>query len=72
MRNKVSEMGPLFQEALAQDLDRTTKQLLDSADRLSWTDDMTVGSIDRWIETIDAARGRLQAARARRQWGVSA
>jgi hypothetical protein len=62
----MGEKRAMFQEALAQDLDRTTKELLDSADRLSWTDGMNLSSIDRWIDSTNAALGRLRAARMRK------
>jgi len=60
------ERRALFQEALAQDIDRTTKELLDSADRLSWADGMNLSSLDRWIDTTNAALSRLRAARMRK------
>jgi hypothetical protein len=58
------EWRALFQEALAQDLDRTTKELLDSAKRLGWVDAASVDSIDRWIATTEAALAALKAARS--------
>lgn len=70
--NHRQEMRALFQETLAQDLDRTTKELLVSTDRLSWTDGMNAGSIDQWIELTDAALSKLRAARARVTVGVGA
>ena len=70
--NDRQEMRALFQETLAQDLDRKTKELLDSAGRLSWTDDMNAGSIDEWIETTGAVLIMLREARARRTRRVSA
>lgn len=70
--NTKQEMKGLFQEALAQDLDRKTKELLDSAGRLSWTDDMNAGSIDDWIETTSATLIMLREARARRTRRVGA
>ena len=70
--NDRQEMRALFQETLAQDLDRKTKELLDSAGRLSWTDDMNAGSIDEWIDTTDAVLIILREARAHRARRVSA
>lgn len=66
------ERKALFQEANELSLDKATKELLDSADRLSWTDGSNMGSIDRWIETTSTALARLRAARVRTVQAVGA
>ncbi|NLT36716.1 MAG: hypothetical protein GXX95_00950 [Methanomassiliicoccus sp.] len=53
----------LFQEGLGKDLDRTTKELLDSAERLSWTNGMSIVAIERWLDYVEAAVRILRAAR---------
>lgn len=53
----------LFHEGLGKDLDRTTKELLDSAERLSWTDGMSIAAIERWLDSVEAAERILRAAR---------
>jgi len=55
----------LFQEHIGKDLDRTTKELLDGAERLSWTDGMSTASIERWLDAVEAAERILHAVRLR-------
>lgn len=61
-----SEQRAMFQEAVELDLDRAVKGLLDGAERLSWTDcEMSESTLDRYIDTINAAMLKIRAARLR-------
>lgn len=58
------ERRAMFLERLELDMDRTTKELLDSTRTLDWMDRPSAGSIDRWIATTEAALAALKTARS--------
>lgn len=64
IQNDREERKAMFLERLELDMDRTTKELLDSTRTLDWMDAPSVGSIDRWIATTEAALAALRAARS--------
>ncbi len=67
------ERKALFREAVEIDLDRVTKELLDSAERLTWGNvDVNVNTIDRWIDTINAGLYKLRALRIEKVQAVRA
>ena len=71
-REYMGERRAAFQESIELDLDRAAKELLDSAKRLGWVDAASVDSIDRWIDTANAALQELRAARMRQVRAVRA
>lgn len=71
-REYMGERRAAFQESIELDLDRAAKELLDSAKRLGWVDAASVDSIDRWIDTANAALRELRAARMRQVRAVRA
>lgn len=53
-----------FQQRLELDMDEATKAILDSAKRLTWANfEVSPSTLDRWIDTTNAALTKLRAAR---------
>lgn len=53
-----------FQQRLELDMDHATKAILDSAKRLTWANfGVSPSTLDRWIDTTNAALIKLRAAR---------
>lgn len=66
------ERKALFLESVELELDNATKNLLDATARLSWTDEPSIGSIDKWLDVTNAAVRELRAARVRTMQTVRA
>lgn len=61
------EARAMFQEQLCNDLDRSTRDVLSNADRLSWAGEgLSAGTIDRWIDATAAALEKLRDVRGAR------
>jgi hypothetical protein len=67
MDMRTDEARALFQERLCNELDRSTRDVLVNADRLSWAGQgLSAATLDRWIEATGAALEKLKNARRAR------
>lgn len=63
---RTEEARALFQERMCNDLDRSTRNVLVNADRLSWAGQgLSAATLDRWIEAGAALEKLRNARRAR-------